>query len=360
MICYINRSTVEYDVRLQKYVTSCIDTSTNYIVISWDRTNNCTKKYPNEYQYKVQCPYGAGRQHLFAMIGWVFFVIYHLIRHITKYKVIHACNIENTVIAAPFKLFGKKIIIDIYDSVNTKLERTYIKWCNLLILPHLKRAEQIGCQDYNHKTFIVENVPHFDLLTPNISIPNFSQKIRLSYVGVMQRNIRGLENLIEFVKKNDNIELNIAGVGDGFENMLTIVAKECNRIIYHGKVNYAKALSIMSESDFIVALYYTSAKTHIYASPNKYYESLYLGKPIITSKDTLVGARVQEHNTGYVIGDTYDDLIDLFRNINNNSFIDEYLHKCKNCISIWNNAYHDYYNTTIKKRYHEIIKSLAH
>ena len=57
MICYINRSTVDYDVRLNRYVQACKETGTPYFVIGWDRMLNAKYVDENEYQLKVYCPY---------------------------------------------------------------------------------------------------------------------------------------------------------------------------------------------------------------------------------------------------------------------------------------------------------------
>ena len=359
MICFINRSTVDYDVRLQKYVQSCIDTNTDYIVISWDRTKQCSKVYPNEYQYKVNCPYGTGRKNKLAMIGWAFYVIYHLLFKINRYKVIHACNVENAMLAYPFKLFGKKVIFDVYDSVNIRLERFLIRKLDKLILPHSRRFEQIGCEmELMNKMFIVENVPQLRIPVDEKDSVEFPNTIHLSYVGVMQKKIRGLENLLELVKSNEQFILNIAGVGDGFDEILLRASAECNRIKYYGKVQYSDALKIMKNSDFIVALYYTCAKIHKYASPNKYYESLYLGKPLITSKDTLVGSRVVGDNTGYVVGDSLKDLEELFSDVSSISFANDYIKKKNNCNSLWKKDYDNYYADVIVKGYHDVINDM--
>ena len=127
MICFINRSTVDYDVRLQKYVQACLETNTQYCVISWDRVKNCTKVYPCEYQYKTYAPYGFVLKNLFPLIGWVVYLWWMLFKLRRQYMVIHACNLENCIMAYPFRLLGKKIVMDIYDSVDIKKESRLAK-----------------------------------------------------------------------------------------------------------------------------------------------------------------------------------------------------------------------------------------
>ncbi len=358
MICFINRSSIDYDVRLQKYVQACKITNTSYFVISWDRLLNAKFIDEHEYQMKLYCPYAQGKKFI-PLFRWFFFVWYYLIKNFRKYKVIHACNMENTLLSLPFKLLGKKVIFDVYDSQLINVERRISPKVDCLILPAEKRLEQIGLDKGNLKKFLeIENVPTFSKTLEQVKGLN-RDKIYLSYVGVFQKHIRGLENLINMVLEDERFVLDIAGVGDGLESLILESASKCNRIHYYGKVQYDEALSIMNNSDFIVALYYPYFSNHIYASPNKSYESLFLATPIITSEGTLVGDKVVQSNTGYIVNDTLEGLRSLFDNFDSIDFKQGYISKCKNCESLWNKAYSNYLNTTLIEKYLGLVKSIA-
>lgn len=359
MICFINRSTVDYDIRLQKYVQACQETNTPYCVIGWDRLRNCSKVYPNEYQYHAYSPYGNGLKSLFPLIGWVFFVLFHLIKLRKQYRVIHACNIENYLIACPAKCFGKKMVLDIYDSTESKIETKIALKCDALILPSDNRLEQIKVKREDVRHYLeVENVPVFHHGISKKEAVEFPQTIHLSYVGVMQRNIRGIENVLSLVNSDKRFVLDIAGTGDGLDMEIEELAERNPRIIYHGKVDYQTALEIMNSSDFIVALYYLREASHKYASPNKYYESLYLSKPVITTKGTLVGNSVEKYNTGYTIGDGEEDLVGLFELAETNEFMSDYIKKSQNCADRWDGLYSSYFETVTKRQYLDLIASL--
>ena len=360
MICFVNRSTVDYDIRLQKYVQACQSNNVPYCVIAWDRVNQCSKIYPNEYQYKAYAPYGYGWKNLIPLIGWIFFLWFHLIKLWGRYKVIHACNIENCLSVFPIKYFGKKLVMDIYDTVKPELEANVSKKIDGLILPSDVRLKQVGLNKDECKNYLeVENVPNFNIIVHRKQDIEFPDRIHLAYVGVMQRNIRGLENLVRLVKNDDRFYLEIAGTGAGMDEEMTQAAVECNRIKYLGKVDYTTALQMESDADFIVALYYLKAKVHEYASPNKYYESLYLGKPIITSKNALVGINVEKNNTGYTVGDTLEDLKELFNDIAAPEFLNEYEKKSNNCEKVWNEKYSDYFTRVTGGGYFVMMKRIA-
>ena len=360
MICFINRSTVDYDIRLQKYVQACMETNTPYCVIGWDRLRNCSKIYPNEHQYHAYSPYGNGLKSIFPLIGWVFFVLYNLIKLKKQYEVIHACNMENCLISFPAKWFGKKLVLDIYDSERPKIERRLVKILDGTILPSTQRIEQIGTTiESIHNYLEIENVPVIKRLESLKREVEFPEKIHLSYVGVFQSQCRGLENLISLVNSDERILLDIAGTGGGLDQLVKEASINNSRINYYGKVEYPQALSIMGNSDFIVALYYLVDKDHIYASPNKYYESLALGKPIITSKGTLVGNNVDKNNTGYIIEDSIDALKNLFKNIGSKEFKDHYYTKSMNCRSLWEKTYSTYFDKSLKERYIRYMKAIV-
>jgi len=292
------------------------------------------------------------------LIGWCCFVVWQLCKNLRSIQVIHACNVDSAILAYPFKLLGKKLVFDIYDSERPYIAERYIaKKADVLLLPHRKRLEQIHIVESDAKHVLeVENVPSFhDLLHSNRRLN--SDKIKLAYVGVFEKNDRGIENLLRFVKDNPFFTLDIAGVGGGLEEMVAQFCSECDRICYHGQVSYDKALAIMAESNFIMALYYPSNPAHKYASPNKYYESLFLGVPIVSSKDTLVGEQIEVNNTGYTIGDNIDDLKELFKDIDD-SFCESYDEKSRNCKMIWAKYYSNYYKEVIIGNYINKVKQL--
>lgn len=354
MICYLKTSPATYDGRLKKYLIACKHAKIPYIAITWDRMIN-RKLLENEYSYEKRAPFGYGQRfhNFLCLIGWYIFVIKKLISHKNEYEIIHACNLVTAIVAFPMKvLLNKKMIFDIYDtSGKIWLEHFFIKHSDLLILPHEKRLQQINISRKDIKNFLeIENVPIFP--AQNFMHENFNlkDKIRLSYVGTFERINRGLENVLKFVLEDERFIWEIAGSGSGLETLFEESAKKCNRIIYHGRVTNEEGIEIMKRSDFIVALYYLTSQGHLYASPNKLYESLYLSVPIITSKNTLVGNQVEQYDSGYTVEDSYEALVNLFNNVDN-TFIDCYKQKVQNARKIWNDNYANYLEKQLINKY---------
>lgn len=95
----------------------------------------------------------------------------------------------------------------------------------------------------------------------------------------------------------------------------------------------------MANSDIIVAIYEKSVLNNVYAAPNKYYEGLYLGKPILTTKGTLVGKHTEQYNTGFVIGETLEEMESFFKQNKLKYRIMEYGQNAK---KVWNEKYSNY------------------
>jgi glycosyltransferase involved in cell wall biosynthesis len=59
----------------------------------------------------------------------------------------------------------------------------------------------------------------------------------------------------------------------------------------------------MGGCDVVAGLYYTSLANHRFAAPNKYFEHLLVGRPLLTSAGTPPGRKVEEHDTGWAVED---------------------------------------------------------
>ena len=116
---------------------------------------------------------------------------------------------------------------------------------------------------------------------------------------------------------------------------------------YLGSLPYKKALEVLNDSDIIYACYEKVNPNHILAAPNKYYEGLYLGHPIITTKGTIVGDKTEKYETGYTIEEDYEDLVSLLESVTHESI--ERLGN--NAEKLWNEKYKTYVKDFLEKEY---------
>lgn len=78
--------------------------------------------------------------------------------------------------------------------------------------------------------------------------------------------------------------------------------------------------------------------THIYAAPNKFYELMALGKPVITTKGIIIGDKVEKMGFGYTIEEDYDELLNLIRSLHR----DDISSKGQIASRLWKEKYSNY------------------
>jgi len=126
-----------------------------------------------------------------------------------------------------------------------------------------------------------------------------NSNLTLTYVGALSEK-RFIKSAIEIIKDIPNITLHIAGMGTLTEYAKDMSSKYTN-INFHGMVDYKEALKLYSKTDLMFALYDPGVPNHKYSAPNKVYEAMMLGKPIIVAKNTGMDKIVKDNEMGLII-----------------------------------------------------------
>lgn len=358
MIALLRSTDGNPDSRFEKYVNYLQENNLPYITVCWDRKGN-KNETNTAFYYKRPSTYGKRYGNVGGLLGFSKFLFKTLWKNRNRYSVIHACDFDTVVPAILIHIFlRKKVIYDIFDwyvdSRNVKgilkwiiytLEFFNIKMSEAVIICEKERRGQIIFNP--KKLWILPNIPNFKAKQP-ILPPN--GKLTIGYVGILSSE-RGLENLIKYAKTNNSIHLKIGGFGT-LESMLQDSNKYDN-ITYYGSVPYIEALEILNSVDIVYAMYQKTNKNHILAAPNKYYEGLYLGKPIITTAGTIVGDKTVRYNTGFVIEETYEDLEKLLSEITDSEIL-ELGHNAK---VLWDAKYSTYVEDFLNNTYRPFIEN---
>ncbi len=80
-------------------------------------------------------------------------------------------------------------------------------------------------------------------------------------------------------------------------------------IHWHGKIDYQESLALYFQSDVILATYDPAIANNRLGSPNKIFEAMMLGKPVIVAENTNMDRVIRETNAGIVV--RYGDLENL-------------------------------------------------
>ncbi|WP_102692128.1 glycosyltransferase family 4 protein [Rummeliibacillus pycnus] len=327
-VVFLRSNPIDPDSRVEKEVNTLIKSGYDVKILAWDRDSKykINESYLNLkngkakiYRFGIPAKFGAGKKNLKAFLFFQYRILIWLYKHRDEYQIIHACDFDTAYTAYNCaKIFKKKIIFDIFDYLYTqKNEKTSIFQKYIVYLQHKiinfadgtiicteQRKEQIGSAKPK-KLEVIHNTPllnhkHLSKLELN------QHKIKIVYVGILQ-DLRFLIELADVIKEIPECELHIGGFGK-YEKYFEQMSYQYNNIIYYGKLPYHKTLELENSCDIMTAIYDPSIGNHYYAAPNKFYESLALGKPIIMVKNTGMSELVVKHNIGEVIDYNKDSL----------------------------------------------------
>lgn len=237
-------------------------------------------------------------------------------------------------IADPFFLakpiYGKKLW--------KQIEKLFINYSDIVSVP-LEIRSKVFFNEIPHHVKIVENVPIVQ--QHSCSLKQKNTRLSIGYFGVLEKHVRGIEDLISIVEKNINIELIIAGDGNLSD---FILKKSCQyeNIKFLGTFEHKSLITLAENIDIYFAYYSPLKALHHIASPNKYYEHLYLGKPIIISNIVPQSKEVIVNATGWVIHNTSEDLVNCLNEILKDKLIIKEF--SLNCQKVWQLKYENYYS----------------
>lgn len=317
--------------RVNKYVDYYKKTNRQYKVIGWDRLGEDLRRESYDF-FRYQTRYvQGGIKAIIARLKWMRFVYKYLKKHREFVTTIHACDLDVALPAVLFKKRYKKnvhIIFDVCDwmsasqnkgvikKIMQRGEKFTVKRCNNMILCEPERIQQIQFE-VPIPVHIMRNIPSFadtDFLNEQAIKPFDNNKVTVAYVGWFGHG-RFIDELLDY-SENGTINLLIAGFGMNLiEEHAKRLDKETDNIRFFGKVDYKFGLQILKAADIIYAMYCKSIPNHFFAAPNKFYESMFLGKPILSTKGIPLQDKIERYNTGYTIEEDINELASFFENI---------------------------------------------
>lgn len=306
------------DPRAEKQMLTLLKGNYNVYGIGWDRDRKASYTYNMLDRIEIQeigikSSFGSGLKNLFPIIKFNIKLFSQLIKNNKKIDVVHAVNFDTGLTSLIFtKIFHKKLVYDIYDYyvdsfpvpsslkwIVRKLENMVINKSDFTIIPIDYRKQQIKGA-HPQKLEIVYNTPSYvpdrDL---NKYLSNYVPgKLNISFVGAIVPD-RFIDELILIAKKRDDIFFHIAGYGS--EELVDKIKANSKNMKFYGKVSYDDGLAISNISDLMIAMYDPKVENHKYSAPNKFYEALFLGKPIIVANGTGVDTLVREYEVGFTV-----------------------------------------------------------
>jgi glycosyltransferase involved in cell wall biosynthesis len=314
------------DPRVEKIARALAGAGYEVRLLGWDRSASLPAlSRGNGLEVRrlpIRAEFGQGLANLPNLLRWQWGLWSWLARNRRDYDAIHACDFD-TVLPALLakKLWGKKVVYDIFDFYADHLRSTpgrlvrliraadlgAINRADAVILADDSRREQIRGSSPRRCT-VVYNSPE-DLrcelegsFAPAAAVTPGS--LRLCYVGLLQVE-RGIMELLEVLSRRPQWRLDLAGFG-GDEAAITAKIRAMPNVAWHGRIPYRQALGLSLQADTLFATYDPAIPNHRYASPNKVFEAMMLGKPVIVARGTNMDRMIAAAGCGIVIeyGDT--------------------------------------------------------
>ena len=232
----------------------------------------------------------------------------------SKYDAIHVVNFDTAKPAyKAARKFKKKIVYDIFDyyadsynapgivkSCIRNLENNYINKADITIICSEERIQQISGSDPK-KLIVVENSPEDIEVRADFALDPASDpsKPKVVYAGMLVFD-RFLKETSEVMMARNDIEWHVAGYG-----VLRPYIEECaanhDNIFYYGPLPYDDILALEKQCDIMTALQNPSVVNNKYSAPNKFYEALMLGKPLVMVRNGSIYKEIENNGIGEII-----------------------------------------------------------
>ena len=145
-----------------------------------------------------------------------------------------------------------------------------------------------------------------------------SSKIFL-YLGNLERG-RGIHEILDaFSKLPSKYVIVFMGTGS-LENEILKYSSESNNIFVHKPVKHNEVTKIASSADFGICLIENVSLSNYFCLPNKLFENIFAGLPVIASNFPDMGELVKKYGVGIIVENSAEALAKAVENINLDSF----------------------------------------
>lgn len=370
-IVIIRSNQIQSDSRVEKYLSYLDENKIDYTILGWDRdATGVTREKTLFYRRKVGYVVG-GMKAAINRVYWFDYVIKQLRKMKDKPEFIHACDMDCAFPAAVYKvLFNRKafLLFDVFDwmtgdghvggfsmmkQIMMWMEKFSLKMSNKVLICEEERKAQIPHAE-KYDIAVLPNIPMINNEDEVfIEVPEYkfnNGKPTFSYVGWFSPH-RFLETILAEANSG-KYNLLIAGYGD---NEFVDKCNELNgkgNVIYFGRVKYFEGLKIQYNADMVLAMYCKTSPSHKYAAPNKYYEAMFLGKPLLTTKDIIIGDKTEKDDMGYAMDETKEAFYELLDTLTP----EQMQKKGENARKLWDTLYKNYTHNFLSTRYKSYIE----
>jgi glycosyltransferase involved in cell wall biosynthesis len=154
---------------------------------------------------------------------------------------------------------------------------------------------------YASKAIVVENVPEDPGEELAQALPQGPIRI---WAGGSLEEIKGLRVLLEAIEPLSDVR--IVSAGWPYDDFAAETFVKHSRVDFLGIVTARRALELAASCDAVFSYYAPINAYMVNASPNKVYDAMAVGRPVLINREVRLSAWVEEKGIGYLCA--YDDV----------------------------------------------------
>lgn len=310
---------------------------------------NSDKQYENLYFKSIV--YHSSKKGPLLLISFWRYILFYLIRHKNEFDILYLHDYFLPIIGKIYSIFSKKKwVYDAHelliqrksfklgkrDKVFQYLEKLSINKADLVIAANEERCRIVKSIYKLHNCISVTNISDI-----NISLYSNSTEPKniIVYQGILnsERRVDLFIKVLKFLPPYVLLKLIGGGDIEYYRNMAKQLGVE-ERVIFTGRLPYAELMKETIECKIGFVTYRMDDLNNIYCSPNKLYEYIQAGLPIIVTPQPFLVDVVKKYGIGEVWDNRDENIKNLAEKIEK---IINYYTDYKKKMSIFNTDYNN-------------------
>jgi hypothetical protein len=295
------------DVRIGKICRSLSRTGYDTHFIGWDRWPRARKKIDlggaERHVMVWETSHGKG-----TLAGqFAFFA--HSVRTLRRLKpdVVSCVNEDCAFMLVPFRgVMFRHLVCDVFDAlVDRHSAKVWPAQLALRVVSEVARSRSdrlIATDETRRQRFgrhagkvaVVENVPEDPGDALAFTLPTGPTKI---YAAGCLTESRGLRQLIQAVEPLDGVE--ILSAGWPHDKYSSDVFLKHTKVSFRGILTAKESLALAAQCDAVFCYYAPTSINNLFASPNKVYDAMNVGRPVLINREVHLASWVVAQALGW-------------------------------------------------------------
>ena len=324
------------DPRVYKEAISLSDTGHDVTVVFWDRHG----EYPLDDMVKNVRVVGIRNKGLMKVfphdlfrnpVWWrkAYKKALELYKNGYKFDVVHCHDLDTLPTGVWLKKsLNVKIVYDAHEIFGYMIQKTmpkYVAKVAFLMEKFLiKKVDQIITVNDPLKMFFskithnpIDIVMNCGAIITNTYHPPKNTLFTISYFGVLDRS-RMFPKIVDYIGTIDNIKFVIAGKKEGLYNEVEKASKKYSNIIFLGSIPYNKVIEKTLDCNVVLCMLDPVEKNNQVGLPNKIFEAMLTGRPVIVTKGLYCSKLVETEKCGVSVEYDFEEVKNAIINLRDN------------------------------------------